>query len=368
MSVNDPVHAMILSGGGALGAYEVGVMKWLIGENAIDPGIFSGTSVGSWNAASMCCNDDARAALGVLEDLWRAEVAQSPQKGGNGVYRIRFDPLELIRFEAFRNNPAKPFVDFADDFTYAVRLGWRKTAEFLLSRGGLVERAIDLFDMSAVFAVNPFHQLVKKTLNLPAIRGSKKTLRIAATKWDSDDDLRRITRIFRNADLTDEMGHKVVLASAAIPGVFPAVRLDEHYYVDGGVAMNTPLEPAIAAGATVVHVIDLEPDTGTLTMADLNSSVAILLRTFVLSISSKILQEIQRVRAMNLAIGSGAVEGRQVTVHRYHPMESLGGPLDLLNFTPGYIGRLIEMGRNDARTHSCETSGCLVGQARAAAA
>lgn len=48
---------------------------------------------------------------------------------------------------------------------------------------------------------------------------------------------------------------KALLASAAIPGVFPAVRLDDRYVVDGGVANHTPISAAIELGATRMIVL-----------------------------------------------------------------------------------------------------------------
>jgi NTE family protein len=48
---------------------------------------------------------------------------------------------------------------------------------------------------------------------------------------------------------------KAVLASAAIPGVFPPVLIDDRELVDGGVANNTPLSHAVALGASTVYVL-----------------------------------------------------------------------------------------------------------------
>lgn len=48
---------------------------------------------------------------------------------------------------------------------------------------------------------------------------------------------------------------EALLASAAIPGVFPPVRIGEHYLVDGGVANNTPVSTAIALGANRLIVL-----------------------------------------------------------------------------------------------------------------
>ena len=50
------------------------------------------------------------------------------------------------------------------------------------------------------------------------------------------------------------------LASAAIPMLFPVVRIGETYYADGGLRLNTPLSPALRLGADRVLVISLRPN------------------------------------------------------------------------------------------------------------
>lgn len=51
-----------------------------------------------------------------------------------------------------------------------------------------------------------------------------------------------------------------LLASSAIPSLFPPVRVDGHWLVDGGVASDTPIEQAVKAGATRVWVLPCFPD------------------------------------------------------------------------------------------------------------
>jgi NTE family protein len=58
--------------------------------------------------------------------------------------------------------------------------------------------------------------------------------------------------------VTAEITDRHVRASAAIPFLFPAVRIGERYYVDGGLRMNTPLSPALRLGAHSVLVVGLK--------------------------------------------------------------------------------------------------------------
>ncbi len=66
--------------------------------------------------------------------------------------------------------------------------------------------------------------------------------------WSHDPSI-----VARPAHLTSEHA----LASAAIPGLFPAVRIDDDYFSDGGLRLNTPLSPVLRLGADRVLVIAL---------------------------------------------------------------------------------------------------------------
>lgn len=84
-----------------------------------------------------------------------------------------------------------------------------------------------------------------------------------------------------------------ILASAAIPGVFPAVTINGRTYMDGGVVDNTPISQAIAAGATDVWVLSTgyscalpAPPTGALAMA-LHGMALLVQQRFVLETAQR---------------------------------------------------------------------------------
>src|ERR1044071_8658711 len=98
-------EAVVLSGGGAYGAYEVGVMRALCngdaafnGYRALDPRIFTGTSVGAFNAAAMamCGPEHSADAVDQLTRFWLEDVADNDRNCGNGVFRFRGNPLRLL--------------------------------------------------------------------------------------------------------------------------------------------------------------------------------------------------------------------------------------------------------------------------------
>jgi predicted acylesterase/phospholipase RssA len=94
------IQAITLSGGGAYGAFEVGVLKALMGGHApvtggkpFDPKIFTGTSAGAFIAAVLLSSEaeDPKGRFDYLERIWFEQVCDSPQRDGNGVYHIRGD-------------------------------------------------------------------------------------------------------------------------------------------------------------------------------------------------------------------------------------------------------------------------------------
>src|ERR1051325_6901432 len=112
MTELDETQAVILSGGGGYGAYEVGIMKALLGGEMagagyrrLEPGVFTGTSVGSFNAAFMVSQPGVTSGE-TAEDLERVllnEIAGTDLRCGNGVFRFRGNVLRLIDPACYAN-------------------------------------------------------------------------------------------------------------------------------------------------------------------------------------------------------------------------------------------------------------------------
>src|ERR1700676_172902 len=92
------IQAITLSGGGAYGAFEVGVLKALMGGHAsitggepFDPKIYTGTSAGAFIAAVLLSSEaeHPKGRVERLEHIWFDQVCDSPQRDGNRVYHIR---------------------------------------------------------------------------------------------------------------------------------------------------------------------------------------------------------------------------------------------------------------------------------------
>lgn len=391
----DPTKAVILSGGGAYGAYEVGVMKALFtGEcpstnyDYLNPGIFVGTSVGAFAAAFLVSRDveDLCASINLLESVWLERVAENPRTCGNGVYRIRADPSGYFDLDCLQQNPLTPFDDIAKDSAFFARDVFRKTVNFFMSGGTFTDRTLELVDVSAFISTSPLQRLVSTAINLDTIRRSERVLRIVATNWDQGT-----VKVYENRDMTVESGYDILRGSAAIPGIFRPVRIGSDRYVDGGVLMNTPLKCAIQAGGTTLHVIYMDPDVRNIPIRALESTINAMDRMMLIASAAKVDQDIETAAWINaglevverLAAGGAAsavdvrdfirVAGqiyerlqagspyKKLTIHRYHPHDDLGGgALALLNFDRDQVDGLIKRGFNDAVNHDCRASHCVL--------
>jgi NTE family protein len=396
MSPSPDKHAVVLSGGAAYGAFEVGVMKVLFsghspstGYQPVRPDIFTGTSVGAFNASMMVSKsgeDSLTTVLG-LERLWLEELAGRAGMTSNGIYRVRGDPFEY--FDGPIPMPAATGF-LADD---AVRLGryvLSRSWSFLASSANLSLRLVQAVDLSAFVSAEPFYNLVRRVVDSAGIVASNKQLRIIAANWISGE-----IRVFENSDFADRCGCESILASAAIPGIFPPVPIGGDLYVDGGTVLNTPLDPAIAAGANVLHVIYLNPQIENIPMPGQPNTVDTMLRVFAIMLATKIAEDIATARWINEGIrtveqserggvpaaGSAAEEkaakkfvrvanqllkhGRQgypyrkLTIHRYFPERELGSSMGMLDFRLDTVLQIIQDGEQRTLTHDCIKAGCI---------
>lgn len=242
-----PRVALVLSGGGARGAYEAGVLRYLCDafprETGVTPwfDVVCGTSVGALNACFVAATADVLdQATPLLWERWLELRADA-------LLRIR--PMELLRFGRSLLGgapiPLEPPGSGAD-------------AEGRMRRGGILDTsALERFVLESV----PWSRIgrnvdagVVHALSVSATHvATGKTVVFVDTApelptWSRDPHVRPVrTRI--------APWH--ALASAAIPLLFPPMPIDGTYYVDGGLRQNTPLSPAIRLGADRVLVVSL---------------------------------------------------------------------------------------------------------------
>jgi len=390
-------QAVILSGGGANGAYEVGVLKALLtGQSpateyqALDPEIFTGTSVGAFNAAYLVSLWDThgQAAVSNLETVWLNRLAR--KTGASSIssgYRYLANPLEFFDPRNFFANPLASITRLADDSLY---LFWDFFNRFMYvvnppDQEPLTERLLYTLAIDNFITREPFNQLVREVVKFDSIRRTRKDLRIAATNWETGQ-----VEIFSNFDFTDKLGPRIIMASSALPGFFTPETVGAQPYVDGAVLMNTPLNPAIKASADCLHIIYLDPDVSSIPVHYLGNLLSTLYRTQVINWASTVNESVREAEGINDALkilkmaeqeeavstinAKGVVQVlakfgkrlemlaryRMLKIHRYHPRDELGGPLSLLNFRQARIEYLIERGFHDAVGHDCIASKCVL--------
>ncbi len=217
------------------GAYEVGIVSGIAEVMDAAPGspalfdILAGTSVGAINAAYFAANADSHDhRVERLADTWQSLRLDDHAR----VRPLGLAPLpEALRRWAKTKVLGKSLLD-----TRAVEVLVRRTVDW-----ERLHRNVDAGIVRAVMVAALHVVSGRTTMFTEGAPG----VHIADTR-----DERRVTAFERiTAD------H--VLASAAIPLLFPTRKLGDHFYCDGGLRFNTPIAPAIRAGAERLVVISV---------------------------------------------------------------------------------------------------------------
>ena len=235
-----PKVGVVLSGGGSRGAYEAGILHYIrtdlrkrLGRHApID--IVTGTSVGAINAAFVAATHaDPDTQADVMTAAWRALRIEE---------LIGLRASDVLRAGRMMLG-ATPPPPTPGSFRYGGMLDTSGLERFVLRtipwRGierSLRGRHLHAISVSATH-VGTGHTMVFLSCAEPVPR-----------EWSRDPFVRhRAARI----------GPRHVLASAAIPLLFPAVKIGEEFFTDGGLRQNTPMSPAIRLGADRLLLISL---------------------------------------------------------------------------------------------------------------
>jgi NTE family protein len=400
----DAVQALVLSGGGAKGAYEVGVMKALFtgptAGGAAGAGgaggaagfglppvqVYAATSVGAYNATFMASRAATAQAEAVarLEEVWRLRIASSAARCGNGVYRVRGLPLQGLSPGCLLR-PGTALAELAGDAAFFSGFAAVRGLFLAVSQTPLPARLAEVFDVAALFSPEPLHRLVDETIDLDALRASPTTLRLMTANW-----LDGTARTFTKEDVTERYGTLPILASAAIPLIFLPVAIDGVPYADGGMVRNTPVGSAINAGANVVHVVYVDPSTEQIPFPPLPNTLDSFYRVYAILVANSILNDSTTVASINEALAglaearaagvaalpaaaasrlnAGAVlrrerEGRPyepVTIHFYRPTGTLEAAAGLFDFREATVDAFIALGYEDTLAHDCAAAGCVL--------
>ena len=288
---------LVLAGGAARGAYEVGVVKYVLEElgDLLGPkvrfDILCGTSVGAINACFLAGTANrGRERARLMCEAWRS---------------LRID--EIVRIGLF------DLLAFARE-----SLGILRGAHLPIRRGGLldpaglrrvVERVVPFGQISAnleggfleALTVSTTHVASGVTMVFVERRGG------GIPSWGRDP-----TVLARAARITADHA----LASGAIPFLFPAVRLGGEYHCDGGLRQNVPLGPARRLGAERVLIVSpryapmagdfVPPALAAERQEALPSAFFLLGKALNALLLDRVENDVDRLRRINAILDAGA--------------------------------------------------------------
>jgi NTE family protein len=235
-----PRLALVLSGGGARGAYEAGILRYLREDLAGDLGgqvqfdIISGTSVGGIHACFVAGTCDVPARQGrMLAERWEGMVLE-----------------ELVAF-GVKDFMRAPATLLGSGHIEEVEKGEKRLGGVVDTR--LLERMVRRLTPWGRITPNLEKGLFESLSVCATDVGSGKSVVFVESSrplpnWSRDPYVRA-----QSVDMNSEHA----LASAALPILFPAIAVGERFYCDGGLRQNTPLSPALRLGADKVLVVGL---------------------------------------------------------------------------------------------------------------
>ncbi len=373
--------ALVLTGGGARGAYQVGFLRYLASRYPdLSPGILTGVSAGGIIATHLASREGTfGASVAELTALWR----------------------DLHMPDVFRVNPL-------DLGSHVAQWGLR------LVGGGMPGSA----HARSLVDTTPLRELLMETLaatpggEIPAIarRLRARTLDALALTASSYSTGQSVTWVQNREGcglLTWEQPHRTsvvgslrvdhVLASSALPFFFPAIEIDGAWYGDGGIRLAAPLSPAIHLGARRIIAVSTryprtrrEADRPAVQGYPPPAQVAgVLLNAIFLDLLDADALQLERINALIDRLPAASAGGlRHVDLLVLRPSRDLGrlanefevdlprgfrflvrglgsretrsnDMLSLLMFQPEYLARLIELGEADARARAADIDAFL---------
>ncbi|MFH8251728.1 patatin-like phospholipase family protein [Microbacterium sp. B2969] len=185
--------AFVLGGGGVRGAVEIGMIRALF-EAGIHPDLVVGTSIGAINGA-LIAQDPTLGVIDTLLDAWASPEANAVYGDGLVMQLTR-----LVKTKTHLNSP------------------------------------------------RPLEELLERSLGAGAtFEGLAVPLQVVAASIE-----RAAEHVFDEGPLIP-----AILASAAVPGLFPPARVGDEHFIDGGVVNSIPIEQAVTARAQRIFVLQV---------------------------------------------------------------------------------------------------------------
>jgi NTE family protein len=359
--------AIILTGGGARAAYQVGLLRGIARHFPhLRFQIVTGVSSGAINAVFLAAN------------------------GGTLVEKVeRLTQLwcQLECHHVFRPNYAR-FIPFRTALRSVMPNRFNRRPHGLFNSGPLDTLLRDLFDCHIRYA--PIHGI---RTNLQS--GRLKAVALIGLDYATGQSVRwvqgRDIDVFEGTNRRNDRAELTVehiMASAALPFVFPAVYIDDRWYGDGGIRLSAPLAPAVHLGAKRILAMSTghqrTPDEARIPVVEGYPPAAQVISQLVNAIFlDGIEEDVVRMQRMNEMIGQLSPEQRngfkQIGLFVLRPSKDLGkiagefqrdlprsvrlftrtlgayeteSPdfVSMLMFEPNYTRTLIELGEHDVES------------------
>lgn len=388
-------HAVVLTGGGARAAFEVGVLAALArglssgtGGWPLQTNILCGTSLGAYHAAFLACHQEKgrlAPAIDELTRIWRRQIARSSRWPDGGIYRLRGVPFYVEVPQSLARDPVRSLLDTLRATGFWTRFAWRRAVDLTSPRKSLLDRVQASIPVNEFFDIRPFRELVRETLDLKNLSRDDVFLAVTVTNFHSGSP-----EIHFKEQLVEDAGENIIFASAAVPGLVPAIYIKADPYVDGSLAMEVPFLPAMAANADVLHVVRSWRSNDYSPIERDASSFAITLRMIRMLMETNTYNKLHSLRYVAeeveelieeerrkwqdpdefltpctfhrtrelLRRWAPRIPGSPSEIHFYSLKDSFRGTDGFLDFRAGRIDRLMSSGFRSARDHDCRAAGC----------
>jgi len=225
------VVALVLQGGGALGAYQAGVYEAL-SEAGIHPNWISGVSIGAINAAIIAGNPpDTR--IDRLRDFWTQVTADGPWPGAGDAC------FSLAKGDAMRQLINQMSANFATVGGARGFFGPRPIPPWFQPQGTI--------EATSFYDTKDLKSTLERLVDFDRINSGEIRFSVGAVNVTTGNFV-----YFDTTTHTIRPDH--IMASGALPPGFPAIEIDGEQYWDGALVSNTPLQ----------WVVDAEPRRDTL--------------------------------------------------------------------------------------------------------
>jgi NTE family protein len=341
--------ALVLQGGGALGAYQAGVFQALA-EAGLEPDWVAGISIGAFNAAIIVGNPPGTR-VDKLRKFW--ESITEP-------YVDWYAPVAWQSKVAIADASLAPqppeFWTFASTLVPALKVD---TVRGLLNQwaaGRVLFHGTPRFfalrpvtpwwhaagspQATSYYDTSPLKSTLQRHVDFDRINSGTIRLSVGAVNVQTGN--------FRHFDTTtDRIGPEHVMASGALPPAFAAVEVDGEYYWDGGLVSNTPLSWVVEGGPQqdmLVFQVDLWPSRGELprNMADVNTRQKEITYSSRTRSASTHFTEMQRVcnslAALLEKLPPEFAEGPEAAVLRQFSGRKVWNLIQLIYRAKGYEG------------------------------